>query len=82
VDDVGTWEALIGVPTGIEHAHATLQGAPELAIEAALRRAEQELGSRDWTRWRFRAELCSLPVALRAVHFHWNAGKLVREPVG
>lgn len=75
----GTWEALVGIPTGIEHAFAILEDvAAERAIEEAMRRAESKYGAQDWSRWRFRAEWVSYPVELRMVHFTWSNGLLVR----
>jgi hypothetical protein len=78
MSDFATWEALIGQPEGIEHASATVKGTPELAVEAAMRRAEQKYGPQDWRRWRFRAELCAVPAELNTVHFVWADGELRR----
>jgi hypothetical protein len=38
--DVGVWEAFIGAPDGIEHAHATVRGTPEAAVKAAMERLQ------------------------------------------
>jgi hypothetical protein len=77
VVDIGTWEALIGRPEGIEHAWAIVSdGLPEQAVLAAMARAVGKYGQQDWTRWRFRAERHSLPVVLQTVHFVWKAGEL------
>jgi hypothetical protein len=43
VIETGTWEALIGLPDGIERAFATAQDCtPERAVEAAMLRAVQK----------------------------------------
>jgi hypothetical protein len=78
MDDIGVWEALIGGP-GIEHAHATVNGTPEAAVEVAMARAEQKYGAPEWGRWRFRAEWCSEPVVLWTVYFCWSDHGLVQS---
>jgi hypothetical protein len=81
MDDLGTWEALLGVPDGIEHAFATVKDcAPEAAVEAAMARAAEKYGPQDLTRWNFRAELCAIPVVLRTVRLEWRDGALHRRP--
>jgi hypothetical protein len=78
-DETGTWEALIGEPTGIEHAWAIVQQCqPERAVQAAMQRATQKYGPQDWSRWRFRAEWMSQPVVLGTVYFGWTNGELRR----
>jgi len=44
-----------------------------------MARAASKYGPQDWTRWRFRAELCAV---LRTVHFTWMDGALQRLAAG
>jgi hypothetical protein len=53
--ETGVWEAIIGGP-GVEHAHATVRGSPEGAVELAMAMAAEKHGAQDWGWWRFRAE--------------------------
>lgn len=78
VEERSVWEAAIHVPNGIQHAYA-VSDSPEAAVEAAMGRAVAKYGRQDWTRWKFRAELCcTVPVTLREVHFAWTDGALRR----
>lgn len=78
MDDLGKWEALIGVPgAAIEHAYAFVEDClPERAVEVAMARAEQKYGRQDWSRWRFRAEWVSARPIVRTIRFVWNGGLL------
>jgi hypothetical protein len=50
--DVGKWEALIGLHSGIEHASAVVDGLPEDAVYAAMARGFQKYGPHlDYTQW-------------------------------
>jgi hypothetical protein len=76
--EVWRWEALIGLPSGIEHADAVVDGTPEDAVRAAMARAVEKHGPQGWERWRFRAERCSQPPVASTVYFEWRDGVLVR----
>jgi hypothetical protein len=79
--EVGKWEALIGLPSGIGHADAVVDGAPEDAVYAAMARGFQKYGPHlDFTQWTMRAEWASDPSVLRTVYLRYLDGKLERIP--
>ena len=79
--EMGRWEAVIGNPGGIEHAHASVVGLPEDAVYAAMARGFQKYGGQlDYSRWRMRAEWVSEPLELRTVHLRYHDGQLERIP--
>jgi hypothetical protein len=75
MDDVGFWEAFIGVHGDrIEHAHAAEKNClPEHAVQVAMAEAVRKCGPQDWSRWRFRAAWISVPPVVRKV---FSSGRL------